>query len=73
MGINTALNENKKLTKRRVKNFILGKRAKRNFKVIGYSEIDKFAIEFYENNHPGIKNFGDITKINPNKIATMFD
>ena len=32
------------------------KRAKIPFKVIGYSENDKFAIKFYENNHPGIRN-----------------
>ena len=44
------------------------KRAKIPFKAIGYSEIDKFAIEFYDNNHPGILNYGDITKINPKNI-----
>ena len=43
-------------------------KAKIPFKTIGYSEIDKFAIEFYEKNHPGIANFGDITKINPHDI-----
>jgi DNA (cytosine-5)-methyltransferase 1 len=47
------------------------KRAKIPFNTIGYSEIDKFAIEFYENNHPGIKNFGDITKIDPKKIPNF--
>ena len=47
------------------------KRAKIPFKVIGYSENDKFAIEFYENNHPGIRNYGDITKIDPNKIPNF--
>jgi DNA (cytosine-5)-methyltransferase 1 len=31
--------------------------------VIGYSENDRFASEIYDLNHPGIKNFGDITKI----------
>ena len=36
--------------------------------VVGYSEIDKFAIEFYENNHPGNVNYGDITKIEPDKL-----
>ena len=44
------------------------KRAKIPFEVIGYSENDKFAIELYDNNHPGILNYGDITKINPNDI-----
>ena len=47
------------------------KRAKIPFKTIGYSEIDKFAIEFYENNHPGIKNYGDITRINPKNIPNF--
>ena len=31
--------------------------------VIGYSEIDKDAIELFELNFPKVKNFGDITKI----------
>ena len=43
-------------------------RAKICHETIGYSEIDKFAIEFYENNHPGILNYGDITKIDPKDI-----
>lgn len=38
------------------------------FEVIGYSENDKFASEIFNLNHPGIKNHGDITKINPNEI-----
>jgi DNA (cytosine-5)-methyltransferase 1 len=33
--------------------------------IIGYSEIDKFASKLYEQNHPGVKNFGDISVINP--------
>src|SRR3989344_4046827 len=33
------------------------------FEVVGYSEIDKFAIGLYELNHKNVKNFGDITKI----------
>ena len=36
--------------------------------VIGYSEIDKYASAIFELNHPGIKNFGDITKINSKTI-----
>jgi DNA (cytosine-5)-methyltransferase 1 len=39
------------------------KRTKLNFEVVGISEIDKFAIELYNINFPGIKNFGDISKI----------
>ena len=33
--------------------------------VIGFSEVDKFASEIFELNHPGIPNFGDITSIDP--------
>ena len=36
-----------------------------NHKVIGYSEIDKYAVKIYEENHKGIKNYGDITSIVP--------
>lgn len=39
------------------------KRTKLNFEIVGISEIDKFAIELYDTNFPGIKNFGDISKI----------
>lgn len=39
------------------------KRTKINFEIVGISEIDKFAIELYNTNFPGIKNFGDISKI----------
>ena len=38
------------------------------FEVIGYSENDKFASELYDFNHPGIQNYGDITKINPHDL-----
>lgn len=47
------------------------KKAKIKHKTIGYSEIDKFAIEFYENNHPGILNYGDITKLDPKKLPNF--
>lgn len=40
------------------------KRTKLKFEIVGISEIDKFAIELYNTNFPGIKNFGDISKIN---------
>ena len=36
-------------------------------KVVGYSEVDKYAIQCYEQNHNG-KNYGDITKINPHDL-----
>lgn len=39
-----------------------------DFEINGYSEVDKFAIELYELNFPNIKNYGDITKINTDKI-----
>ena len=34
------------------------------FETVGYSEIDKNAIMCYNQNFPGIKNYGDCTKIN---------
>lgn len=36
-----------------------------DFECVGYSEIDKNAVKCFELNHPHIKNFGDISKINP--------
>lgn len=39
-----------------------------NFECVGYSEIDKFAIQCYDQNHPGIKNYGDCSEINPDKL-----
>lgn len=43
------------------------------FEIVGYSEIDKYASELYDLNHKNsngkkIKNFGDITKLNPDNI-----
>jgi DNA (cytosine-5)-methyltransferase 1 len=38
------------------------------FEAVGFSEIDKFAIEIYQRNHPGSKNYGDITKIDASVI-----
>lgn len=43
------------------------------FEIIGYSEIDKYACELYDLNHKDkngntIKNFGDITKLNPEDV-----
>ena len=48
-------------------------RAGINFEVIGYSEFDKFASALYDANHKDshgrpIKNWGDITKINPKEL-----
>lgn len=44
-----------------------------SFEVIGYSEIDKYACELYDLNHKdengnNIKNFGDITKLDPDDV-----
>ena len=49
------------------------KRAGINFEVVGYSEFDKFASALYDANHTNdngqpIKNWGDITKINPKEL-----
>lgn len=47
------------------------RRAKIPFETIGYSENDKFASKLYEKNHPGVPAFGDITRIDPNKLPDM--
>lgn len=44
------------------------KRAKIKHQTIGFSEFDKFAIDLYEKNFPGVPGFGDITLIDPNNI-----
>lgn len=36
--------------------------------VVGYSEIDKYATQLYELNHPGVKNYGDISTIQPKDL-----
>ena len=41
------------------------RRAKINHRVIGFSEIDKDAIELYHYNFPNIPNLGDITNLDP--------
>ena len=35
---------------------------------VGYSEIDKYAIELYQKHFPNHKNYGDITKINEKEL-----
>lgn len=42
-----------------------------NYEIVGFSEIDKYAVELYNANHRDakgnlLKNFNDITQINPN-------
>jgi DNA (cytosine-5)-methyltransferase 1 len=44
------------------------KKANIPHKVVGYSEIDKFAVQCYEQNHGNIKNWGDCTTIDPNEL-----
>jgi len=44
------------------------KKAKIPHEVIGFAEIDKFASELYAKNFPKVKNYGDITQINPEEI-----
>ena len=41
------------------------KKAGIDFDCVGYSEIDKFAIQCFNQNHPNIKNYGDSQKIDP--------
>jgi DNA (cytosine-5)-methyltransferase 1 len=41
------------------------KRARIPHQIVGFSEIHPFSIELYNANHPGHKNFGDITEIDP--------
>lgn len=40
-------------------------------RIIGYSEIHPNSIELYEKNHEKIKNFGDITKLDPSDIPNF--
>jgi len=35
---------------------------------VGYSEIKESSVRIYDKNHPGRKNFGDITKIKPGNL-----
>lgn len=39
-----------------------------DYEVVGVSEIDTYAHQAYEAIHGETKNFGDITKINPNEL-----
>lgn len=42
--------------------------AKKEWKCVGYSEINKYAIATYQKHYPKHKNYGDATKINPRKL-----
>lgn len=39
-----------------------------NVELVGYSEIDKFAIQVFDYWHKGVKNYGDITKIKTEEL-----
>ena len=52
--------------------FELGiRKAHPDWKCIGYSEIDKYAIQTYERHFPKHKNYGDATKINPKGLPSF--
>lgn len=36
-----------------------------NHQIVGFSEVDKDAIELYQYNFPNVRNLGDITELNP--------
>jgi DNA (cytosine-5)-methyltransferase 1 len=38
------------------------------WEIVGHSEIDKYANQVYEKHFPGVKNYGDIRKINPDDL-----
>ena len=44
------------------------KRSGLKYKVVAMSEFDRFASDLLSLNFPKIKNFGDITKIDPSKL-----
>lgn len=37
-------------------------------RIIGYSEVDRYAISVYEKHYRGVKNYGDITKIDAEQL-----
>jgi len=39
--------------------------------LVGYSEIDKFAIQVFEKQFKGVKNYGDATRINESKLPNF--
>lgn len=44
------------------------KKANIDFECVGISEIDKYAVSCYDLNFPGIINYGDCSKINPDNL-----
>ena len=39
-----------------------------SYKCVGFSEIDRYAIQIYQRHFPSHRNFGDATKINPKDL-----
>ena len=45
--------------------------SKHDFKNVGYSEIDKYAVSIYEKHYPNHTNYGDATKINTEDLPNF--
>ena len=63
-----------KMEKGRIDRNSLWRRIKKNkqgVSCIGYSEIDKYAIQVYERHFPEHKNYGDISQINPKDLPDL--
>ena len=69
IGIQHALSKTKRKQQRRTKKNISSNGEEQlGAQCIGYSEIDKYAIQIYEKHFPTHKAYGDITKIQPNTL-----
>ena len=44
------------------------KKLRKQFECVGYSEVDKTAIKVFENNHKGVKNYGNCKEIIPEEL-----
>ena len=45
--------------------------SEKNVKLVGYSEIDKYAIEVFEKRFKGINNYGNATTIDETKLPNF--
>ena len=45
----------------------------KDIELMGYSEIDKYAIEVFNRHFPGVKNYGDATRIDTRELPDGFD
>ncbi len=52
-------------------NSIKSRVRKQQYTCVGYSEIDKYAIQIFEKHYPKIKNYGDCTKINVSELPNF--